>query len=110
MKGIHRVVIQNKRIRYDFTLQRNLTLLRGDSATGKTTLIAMVQEYINNGEDSNAGHQFFCELCKANAIVSMSAGGKSMLLKTAKSVSEKKEVTFEEVVAEEGLKITGAML
>ena len=52
MKGIHRVVIQNKRIRYDFTLQRNLTLLRGDSATGKTTLIAMIQEYINNGYDT----------------------------------------------------------
>ena len=35
MKGIHRVVIQNKRIRYDFELRRNLTVLRGDSATGK---------------------------------------------------------------------------
>ena len=33
MKGIHRVVIQNKRIRYDFELRRNLTVLRGDSAT-----------------------------------------------------------------------------
>ena len=53
MKGVHRVVIQNKRIRYDFELQRNLTILRGDSATGKTTLIEMVQEYINNGEDSS---------------------------------------------------------
>ena len=53
MKGIHRVIIQNKRIRFDFELQRNLTILRGDSATGKTTLIDMVQEYINNGEDSS---------------------------------------------------------
>lgn len=207
MKGIHRVVIQNKRIRYDFTLQRNITLLRGDSATGKTTLIAMIQEYINNGEDSsielicdkscyvlegatwrgqlsemrdsivfidegnafvfsnefseaiqasdnyyvivsreglpnlpysvteiygirtsshygglkkcynefyhiyglpepereiypqivitedsNAGYEFFCEICKANAIVCLSAGGKSMLLKTAKSAGEEKEI------------------
>jgi hypothetical protein len=53
MKGIHRVVIQNKRIRYDFELRRNLTVLRGDSATGKTTLIEMIQEFINNGEDSS---------------------------------------------------------
>lgn len=52
MKGIHRVVIQNKRIRYAFELRRNLTVLRGDSATGKTTLIEMIQEFINNGEDS----------------------------------------------------------
>lgn len=49
MKGIHRVVVQNKRIRYDFELRRNLTVLRGDSATGKTTLIEMIQEFINNG-------------------------------------------------------------
>ena len=53
MKGLHRVVIQNKRIRYDFTLRRNLTVLRGDSATGKTALIDMVREYINNGVASS---------------------------------------------------------
>ena len=53
MKGIHRVVVQNKRVRYDFELRRNLTILRGDSATGKTTLIDMVREHIDNGNDSS---------------------------------------------------------
>ena len=53
MRGIHRVVIQNKRIRYDFEIRRNLTIIRGDSATGKTTMIDMVQEYINNGTNSS---------------------------------------------------------
>lgn len=53
MKGIHRIIIQNKRVRYDFELRRNLTVLRGDSATGKTTLIEMIQEYANNKEDSS---------------------------------------------------------
>lgn len=53
MKGTHRIMIQNKRVRYDFVLQRNLTILRGDSATGKTTLVSMIQEYIDNGEDSS---------------------------------------------------------
>ena len=53
MKGTHRVIIQNKRIRYDFELKRNLTILRGDSATGKTTLIDMVREYINNRESDS---------------------------------------------------------
>lgn len=53
MKGQHRVIIQNKRIRYDFTLQRNLTVLRGDSATGKTALIDMVREYANNETPSS---------------------------------------------------------
>lgn len=59
MKGIHKVQIQNKRIRYEFELRRNLTVIRGDSATGKTTLIEMVQEYINNGEDSSI--QLICD-------------------------------------------------
>ena len=53
MKGIHRVVVQNKRVRYDFELRRNLTILRGDSATGKTTLIDMVRDHIDNGNDSS---------------------------------------------------------
>ena len=53
MKGIHRIIVQNKRVRYDFELRRNLTILRGDSATGKTTLIDMVQEHMNNGTGSS---------------------------------------------------------
>lgn len=53
MKGIHRIIIQNKRLRYDFEVRRNLTIIRGDSATGKTTLIDMIQEYIDNGDASN---------------------------------------------------------
>ena len=53
MKGQHRIIIQNKRVRYDFTLQRNLTILRGDSATGKTVLIDMVREHTNNGAASS---------------------------------------------------------
>ena len=53
MKGIHRVIIQNKRVHYDFELKRNLTILRGDSATGKTTLVDMVREYMNNAESDS---------------------------------------------------------
>ena len=52
MKGKHRVVIQNKRIRYDFEVKRNITVIRGDSATGKTALVDMVREYYENGSAS----------------------------------------------------------
>lgn len=52
MKGKHRVVVQNKRIRYDFEVRRNLTVIRGDSATGKTTLVDMIREYFENGSAS----------------------------------------------------------
>ncbi len=52
MKGTHRVIIQNKKIKYDFEIRRNITVLRGDSATGKTVLIGMIRDYYNNGVDS----------------------------------------------------------
>ena len=52
MKGKHRVVVSTKRLKYDFELRRNLTIIRGDSATGKTTLIDMIQDYVNNPSDT----------------------------------------------------------
>ena len=45
---MHRVIVSTKRLKYDFELRRNLTLVRGDSATGKTTLVDMIQDYVNN--------------------------------------------------------------
>lgn len=52
MKGTHKIIVQNKRIRYDFEIRRNLTMIQGDSATGKTTLISMIQEFYENGPAS----------------------------------------------------------
>lgn len=52
MTGIHQVTIQNKKIKYSFEVRRNITIIRGNSATGKTVLIEMVREYYENGEDS----------------------------------------------------------
>lgn len=52
MRGRHRVIVSTKRLRYDFELKRNLTVIRGDSATGKTTLVDMIQEYVNNPSGS----------------------------------------------------------
>lgn len=48
MKGKYRITVQNKRIRYDFEIKRNITIIRGDSATGKTALVDMVREYYEN--------------------------------------------------------------
>lgn len=52
MRGIQRVMVSNKRVRYQFELRRNITVIRGDSATGKTTLIEMIDEYYENGTAS----------------------------------------------------------
>lgn len=48
MKGKYRIIVTAKRLRYDFEIRRNITIIRGDSATGKTTLVDMIQEYVNN--------------------------------------------------------------
>lgn len=52
MRGKHRIIVQNKRIRYDFEIKRNITVIRGDSATGKTALVDMIREYFENGKAS----------------------------------------------------------
>lgn len=35
MKGKYHVVVQNKRLRYEFDIKRNITVIGGDSVTGK---------------------------------------------------------------------------
>ncbi len=59
MKGSYRITISNAKVRYDFIIRRNITIIKGDSATGKTTLAEMVQEYYESGEDS--GIELSCE-------------------------------------------------
>lgn len=58
MKGSLRVIVQNKRIKYDFSIRRNITIIKGDSATGKTSLIEMIRDYYLQGEES--GVELFC--------------------------------------------------
>ena len=50
MKGKYNITVKSRRIQYKFTVLRNITILRGDSATGKTTLIDMIAAYQENGE------------------------------------------------------------
>ena len=52
MKGRYEIVVQNRRLHYRFTIERNVTILRGDSATGKTTLINMISDYQRLGKQS----------------------------------------------------------
>ena len=52
MKGKHKIVVQNNRLHYEFEIKRNITVIQGDSATGKTTLINMLRQAENFGESS----------------------------------------------------------
>lgn len=58
MKGIVDIIVQNERVKYEFRIRRNITIIKGDSATGKTVLVDMIREYTRQGDDS--GIELFC--------------------------------------------------
>ncbi len=59
MKGSYHIIVQNSRVFFEFDIKRNITVIRGDSATGKTTLISLIDEFSRLGEDS--GVNISCE-------------------------------------------------
>lgn len=52
MRGKYTVVISNNKLHYEFEIKRNITVIQGDSATGKTTLINMIRQENNLGSSS----------------------------------------------------------
>ena len=52
MKGKYSITVKNNVLQYQFEIRRNITIIKGDSATGKTTLIDMIRDYYENGEQS----------------------------------------------------------
>lgn len=60
MKGKHRVIVKNNRLHYEFEIKRNITIIKGDSATGKTTLLNMVRQFADLGNSS--GIDIVCDV------------------------------------------------
>lgn len=52
MLGKHHIIVESKRLKYEFDIKRNITVVLGDSATGKTTLIDMLSSYGRFSEGS----------------------------------------------------------
>lgn len=59
MQGKIKISVRNKHIHFQFTLERNVTILTGDSGTGKTKLINMIRNYADLGKSS--GVTLTCE-------------------------------------------------
>lgn len=59
MKGQYHIIIQNRRIKFELDIKRNITIIRGDSATGKTTLMNLIEANERLGEES--GVDISCE-------------------------------------------------
>ena len=63
MKDSHRIIVESRKIKYDFTIRRNITILTGDSGSGKTVLIDLIRDYRRYGTDSGVLLSCDCE-CK----------------------------------------------
>ena len=52
MVGKYSIEIYNNKLHYKLEIKRNITIIQGNSATGKTTLINLVSEYARLGKGS----------------------------------------------------------
>lgn len=53
MRGSFEIAVSRRRgTKYRFTVRRNITVIRGDSGTGKTTLYEMVADHTRLGDQS----------------------------------------------------------
>lgn len=60
MTGKYEIEVYNNRVHYFLTIKRNITILQGNSATGKTELIRLIGDYEENGISS--GIAIKCDL------------------------------------------------
>ena len=44
MKGSHRIIVESRKVKYDFVIHRNITVITGDSGSGKTGLIDLMHQ------------------------------------------------------------------
>ena len=52
MKGIQHIEVSNRKVKFKLDLIRNITMIRGESGTGKTTLYNMISDYTRLQESS----------------------------------------------------------
>lgn len=52
MKGAYQIVVRNNKVQIKLYIKRNLTILQGKSATGKTTLLELIAAYDELGASS----------------------------------------------------------
>ena len=52
MKGSYQIIIQNSLVQFKLQINRNIIIIRGDSATGKTTMVNLVRQYSLDGPAS----------------------------------------------------------
>ena len=74
MTGKYDIEIYNKRVHYHLNIKRNITIIQGNSATGKTELLRMISDYENNGISSG-----ITQICEKKCVVLENASWKDRL-------------------------------
>lgn len=87
MRGSHHVVVQNRRVRFEFTVRRNVTIVRGDSATGKTTLMTLIEAYDRLGDASGVE-----VVCDRRCVAISNANWKAVLGSASSGVIDGKRI------------------
>lgn len=65
MRGKYDVIIWNNRVRYELCIERQKTILKGNSGTGKSTLVSMVRTLLKR--DGGGVH---CNMRDSLAVIS----------------------------------------
>ena len=78
MKGKYKIRVQNSAVRFEFEIERNINILRGDSGTGKTTLVELINDYQSQGEASGVEL-----ICKKNCVALSGLGNNWKLFLSA---------------------------
>lgn len=60
MKCAYRVIVEIRKIKYDFYIKRIITIFTGNSGSGKTVLIDLIREYRRYGSDSGVSVSCGC--------------------------------------------------
>ena len=79
MNGRYDIVLYNNKVHYRLTVKRNITVLRGDSATGKSELIRLLA--LHNGNPLSSGITLICE----RECTVLNEGNWKLLLETYKN-------------------------
>ena len=59
MIGKYDIVLYNNKVHYHLTVERNITVFRGDSATGKSELVRLLT--LHNGNPGSSGITLICD-------------------------------------------------
>ena len=59
MRGKYEIELYNNKVHYHLTLKRNITILQGDSASGKSEMIRLLSVY--NSRRESSGVTLICE-------------------------------------------------